>query len=151
MGNDGSITVWEESSEGRSPRVLGVERDSYRDFWADIVERVAKPWGRDFWLGRQAGSDAFSKEGVARRARGSGRCWGARKLKRGVRWGFQELGNWFLELVDVRGLKRQDARVAWEGTRAKRQYIGNNVRQLWMLESPKGQAESQGRKGRSKP
>jgi hypothetical protein len=32
MGNDVSITVWEESSEGRSPRVLGVERDSYRDF-----------------------------------------------------------------------------------------------------------------------
>jgi hypothetical protein len=32
MGNDVSITVWEESSEGRSPRVLGAERGFYRDF-----------------------------------------------------------------------------------------------------------------------
>jgi hypothetical protein len=53
MGNDGSITVWEESSEGRSLRALRVERDSIRDFEADIAERVAKPWVRDFWSGRQ--------------------------------------------------------------------------------------------------
>jgi hypothetical protein len=32
MGNDVPIIRWEKSSEGRSPGVLEVERDLFRDF-----------------------------------------------------------------------------------------------------------------------
>jgi hypothetical protein len=48
IGNYDSITGLEKSFEGRSPRALGVERDFQGFLRAKTVERVAKPYGRDF-------------------------------------------------------------------------------------------------------
>jgi hypothetical protein len=67
-GNRDLITGEEQSSEERSPRALRAER-SFQGFEkAHTVQRVAKPWRRDFWETRQRFSDAFGVEGEKRGA-----------------------------------------------------------------------------------
>jgi hypothetical protein len=96
-GNLFSIILEEESSEGASPGVLGVERDFQGSDAADTVERVAKPWGRDFREAGQGFPDALKE--VRRRAVGSGDAEGRGSSSKG-------LFDWIYESTLIQGRRR---------------------------------------------
>jgi len=57
-----SIMWLEESFEGRSPRALEAERGPQGLYELKAVERVAKPYERDFQGARQRMLDAFARK-----------------------------------------------------------------------------------------
>jgi hypothetical protein len=76
-----SITGKEKSSEERSSGALAVEKDGQGSLKAETAARVAKPCVRHFLRAGQRFQDASSKEGVKRRAQGSGNAVGQRSSR----------------------------------------------------------------------